>query len=122
MAKAYKPTGTKFWLAGLPLSDLPLSADSGEQKFWNSASPDGLLWAGLSTWTETSPTFPAGAQRGDLGSRYWLKGLSADLLQLGTAYPEGSQKFWINGGPDIGLFPAPPPTANVPFVALFLAP
>lgn len=122
MAKAYKPTGTKFWLAGLPLSDLPLSADAGAQKFWNGASPDGLLWDGLTTWTEAGPTFPSGAQRGALGTRFWLKGLDGDMLQLGTAYPEGSQKFWINGGPDIGLWPAPPPTANVPFVALFLAP
>ena len=118
---ASKPTGhPRFWLHGLPLADLPLTGEAGEQQFWHRGTPTGILWTGLRAPVETRQTFPAGPRRETGSSRYWLNGLPFDMLTKGTTYDVGTQQFWLHGETHIGLFPATYPT--YPFPPHTLAP
>lgn len=122
MAQAHRPNGTRFWHNGLPLGELPFqrTQDTGAQKFWFRGVPTGGLWVGLRAAPDVRWLYPPGPRRETGPVRYWLDGVSFDGLQKGTDTPEGFEKFWVNGRPDVGLFPPPPEPGPMP--ALFIAP
>jgi hypothetical protein len=120
MARAQKPIGKRFWHNGIPLGDLPLTVEAGGQKYWVDGTTDGLLWSGLRREHSIRTVFPPGARRDTGTTRYWLNGLPFDGLQKGLDTPEGFEKFWLDGRPDIGLFP--PPAQPGPMPAHCLAP
>lgn len=114
MARAHKPAGKRFWLNGLPLADLPLTVEAGGVKYWIHGTTDGLLWTGLRLYPAVRTVYPPGPRRDTGGVRYWLNGLPFDGLQKGTEEYEGFSKFWLNGRPDIALFPDPAQPGPMP--------
>lgn len=90
----------RFWLDGLPFTDLYVALDGGTQQVWAAGKPEFALFVGLPYWDDTPA--PTGQTTGAL--KYWLNGIPFEFLQRGTERNEGTNSYWVSGLPTVGLF------------------